>query len=471
MKYIYNILVIVCLSFSIQAKTGICVNEKPLKITVKVKNYSNDTLQIGYYFGDKQYLVPDKKTESDILIKQPNGTFVFNTTDALEPGIYFILFKPDNNYIDFIVPQNLNRGMDITLDFNALQKSISVQGDDNENKYLYEHLNYLNTKRELSETLTKNEDREGLNRLSQEVEKFQFDFIKKYSNTIAAAVVRSNINIKTPDYEGYKEEVRYKTWKYYKKHYFDNLDLKNPALLRTPFLYNKINYYVKKLTVQHPDSISKSIDLILNKMKPAENTFKYYVIHFLNTYAKSKFIGMDSVYVHMVDNYYANGLAYWTDKQQLETIIRNANDLKPILVGKVAPNLKLEQKNGIQFNLHDLNSKYIVLFFYQEGCTYCKNAGEQFKTDFEKLAALDVDIVSISVIPSTTELWDYVDSNFLNQWINASITSETDPDFIKYKVERIPELFVLDKNKRIISKKLSSQQVLELMQEIGQTKE
>ncbi len=471
MKSICYTLFIVCLSFSIQAKTDLSVNENPLKITVKAKNYNNDTLQIGYYFGDKQYLIPDKKTDSDKLIKQPDGSFVFNTTDALEPGIYFVVFKPDNSYVEFIVPQNFKSDIDITLDFNDLQGSIAVKGDNNENKYLYEHINYLNSKREQVERLTKNEDREGLSQLDKEVERFQLEFIKKHANTIAAAIVKSNMNVKIPEYKGSKDEVQYKTWQYYKEHYFDNLDLENPALLRTPFLIKKINYYVEKLTVQHPDSISKSVDLILNKMKPAENTFKYYVIHFLNTYAKSKFVGMDSVYVHMVDNYYANGLAHWTDKEQLETIIRNANDLKPILVGKVAPNLKLQQKNGIQFNLHDLNSKYIVLFFYQQGCSYCANAAKQFKTDYEKLAALDVDLVSISVIPSTTEIWDYVDNSFLSEWINTAITSEKDPDFITYKVERIPDIFVLDKNKRIISKKLGSHQVLELMEEIAGRKE
>ena len=57
---------------------------------------------------------------------------------------------------------------------------------------------------------------------------------------------------------------------------------------------------------------------MLEGMKPAPETFKYYLVHFLNEYAKSKVVGYDAMYVHLVDKYYSTGLAPWTDEEQLE---------------------------------------------------------------------------------------------------------------------------------------------------------
>ena len=73
--------------------------------------------------------------------------------------------------------------------------------------------------------------------------------------------------------------------------------------LRIPFLYKKIKGYLDKLVVQHPDSINKEVDRVLNLLKPAEESFRYYLSHLLNTYARSKVVGFDAVYVHIIENF------------------------------------------------------------------------------------------------------------------------------------------------------------------------
>lgn len=147
----------------------------------------------------------------------------------------------------------------------------------------------------------------------------------------------------------------------------------DPRLLRTPFLFERIDYYIQKLNVQHPDSLSKAVDFVLQKVRPAEDTYKYYLIHFLNFYAKSNIVGMDAVYVHLVDKYYATKKAPWTDSAQLVKITENANELKPTLIGKIAPNVQLERRDGVKFKLHDIKSEYTILYFWAYDCGHCKN--------------------------------------------------------------------------------------------------
>ena len=62
------------------------------------------------------------------------------------------------------------------------------------------------------------------------------------------------------------------------------------------------------MTVQHPDSVSIAVDRILSLVEPSKETYKFYLIHFLNEYAKSKFVGMDAVYVHLGEKYYCCGM-------------------------------------------------------------------------------------------------------------------------------------------------------------------
>jgi len=222
------------------------------------------------------------------------------------------------------------------------------------------------------------------------------NIIKNHPNSFLAVIIKANLPLIEPEFKGSEAGIQKQKWEYYKNHYFDNINLVDSRLLRTPFFYKKVEDYLDKLTVQHPDSIITAVDLLLNKMKPSKENFKNFTVIFLNKYAKSKIVGMDAVYVHIVDNYYATGDADWIEQEQLNKILENANTLKPILIGKVAPNLSLEATNGIKFNLHELKSKYTVPYFLKSDCLNCKKSNNlDLISDYEKLKSLGAELVAI----------------------------------------------------------------------------
>ena len=167
--------------------------------------------------------------------------------------------------------------------------------------------------------------------LNKAVKAYQKNITDNHSNTLTAALVKSGMDIPMPEFTGTAEEIQRQKYHFYKAHYFDNINLEDERLVRSPILFQRIDYYLNKLTVQVPDSINKSVDYILEKTKPAEDTYKYYLAHFLNIYAGSNIVGMDAVYVHIAEKYYATGQAPWTDEEQLKKIVDNAKTLKPIL--------------------------------------------------------------------------------------------------------------------------------------------
>ena len=469
MQKIYLSLLCVIITFVIYANkdaSRYSLQEDIKKISIQVEDYDYNTIQLGYYYGNKSYLKPDTLTDSDTLEKQNNGKFVFNYENTLEPGIYLIVFQPDNKFVNVLIPEKISADLQITVNALNPSKTLNVLGDNDENKLFYSYINFLNEKREIAQTYQKDDDLEGLNKLNSEVKAYQNTFVKNHKNRFVGKLVSTNIQIETPDFEGTEEDIKLKRWKYYKSHFFDNTDLAEPALLRTDFLYNMVDTYIEKLTVQHPDSISKSIDFILNKMKPAQETYKYYVIDFLNKYAKSKIVGMDAVYVHMVNQYYAKGLAPWTEEEQLDKILSNAKALEPILIGKTAPNVELEQTNGIRFNLHDLKSKFTILFFWDEGCQRCLSEMSVIKKDETLLKESDVEIVSIFSGDNNSYFEDFKNNENMVNWLNTKIASRTDETFKSYNTSTYPQFFILDQNKKIVSKRIGADQLLEVINQL-----
>src|SRR5690606_32895462 len=220
---------------------------------------------------------------------------------------------------------------------------------------------------------------------------------------------------------GDEKEVELKRFMYYRKHYFDNIDLADPRMLRSPLLFNKVESFVDKLTVQHPDSVSGTIDHILKMMEPSRETYKFYLIHFLNKYAKSKFVGMDAVYVHLGDKYYCSGKAWWVEKDQLDKICDNVEKLKPILIGKVAPNIQVQRKDGSSLTLHSVKADFTVLFFWDPECGHCKKQIPDIITFYDKFSTRGIEIFGVCTKTGedTKSCWDTIDERGMGKWINT----------------------------------------------------
>jgi thiol-disulfide isomerase/thioredoxin len=466
MQNIYLSLFAILSAFAVYANTNTSTDILKTdinKIRIEVEDYNYNTIQFGYYYGDKTYLKPDALTDSDVIEKQSDGKFVFNFENTLEPGVYIIVFKPDNKYVDVLIPEKFSPDFQITVSALNPSKTITVKGDNDENKLFYSYINFFNEKREIAQQYQK-DDVASFKKIDDEVKAFQKKFIKKHKNRLVGKLMNASVQIEIPNFEGTEEEIQLQSWKYVKSHYFDNVDLADPALLRTIFLYNMVNTYIERLTVQHPDSISNAIDFILNKMEPAPETYKYYVVDFLNKYAKSKMVGMDAVYVHMANEYYAKGKAPWTEKEQLDKILSNAKAVEPTLIGKIAPELELEQANGISFNLDDLKSKYTILFFWNEECKNCIKEINNIKKFEVRLKKSGAEIVSVFYGENETYFKDYINnSEDMQHWVNTKIVNTSDQLFMKYNISTFPQFIILDQNQKIVSKRIGADQLLEVI--------
>lgn len=445
------------------------------QISVKLKNYAEAQLFLGYHYGDKQYL-------QDTVEKDDKGFFVFEGDEPLPPGVYLVVMAPDNKYFQLLIT-NEEQKFKVFADAENPTKGIRFENAP-DNELFYEYLAFLEEKKPMADQLAaeieaaeseeeKKAIQEKRSRIDEEVREFQERLMQRSPASLTAAIIKANLPADMQEFEGTEEDIQWKRWRYTQDHYFDNLDLGDPRMLRTPFLFQRVDYFVHKLQIQHPDSIAKAIDYVLDRMKPAEETFKFYLIHFLNEYARSNIVGMDAVYVHLVNNYYAKGLAPWTEEEQLKKILENAKALEPLLIGKIAPNIRLEKRDGSPIELHDIESEYTILYFWRYDCGHCKKSTPDIKAFYEKYKDKGVKIVAVCAkfTDEIPDCWKYIDENGIGDWLHTIDTYHRSRFMTIYNIKSTPQIYILDRNKEILSKRIGAEQLEEVMDRIIEMRE
>ncbi|NND08443.1 MAG: redoxin domain-containing protein [Saprospiraceae bacterium] len=435
-----------------------------------LKGYQQDSIFLGYYFADKQYLLDTALAE--------NGFFTFSGEDTLQAGAYLVVMPPDNKYFQLMVSED--RHFSFEADMKALEQTIAFE-DSKDNTLFYDNIRYIAEKRKEQTSLTDKKDQAdaltqrevdaALKGLHEEVTTYQENLIAKHPKTLTAALVKAGFPINIPEYQGDDESVRLKKYHYYKTHYFDNIDLGDARLLRSPqhVLFDKVNYYIEKLTPQHPDSIITTLDFLLSRLEPSEENFKYFLVKFLNDYAQSKIVGMDAVYVHLALNYYAKDRAQWLEEEQLRKIINNARDAAPTLVGKTAPDFVVQRRDSTDINLHSISSPYTVLMFWAHDCHHCKESMPEVNKFYQEYQDKGIEILSVCTKLNADEpaCWEFVDEKELTGWINAS-DKNGGRSFMHslFNIKKTPKVFVLDKDKKILSKELNAEQLATFFDQI-----
>ena len=437
-------------------------------ISLQIDGFTESEVYLANYFMDKQYIVDTAAYE--------NGKAVFTGTEKLDEGTYLIVLPPNNNYAQLLIDGDQEFSLKTKVD--DLTAAMEVKGS-SENELFYGYLHFLQEQRPIAdkyraikEDSTQTEkvrakatlDAEGIDKA---VEARQEEILTKHEKTITASILRSMRDPKLPEFTGTDNEQQEQRYLWYKKHYFDNVDLGDPRSLRSTFMDQRVMYYLDKLVVPAPDSLIKEIDFLLEQMRPSEQTFHQYTSKFLNQYASSKIVGQDAIYIHIAEKYYMGGQTPWVDSTTLAKITENVTSVKPLLIGKKAPPLKLVDRNEQPWDLYEDEADFTVLFFYDPECGYCKKQ-TPFVVDFaKKYKDKGVKVISIcsKFAPNKTDCWEYVDSK---DEMNELLYNLYDPYHrskfkIRYNVTSTPVVFVLDKNDIIVSKKIAGDQLDEVV--------
>lgn len=437
-------------------------------INFDIKNYENDTLILGNYFGEKTLV-------KDTMLAKSKGRFQFTIKDSLPEGVYLVLLKPSNEFFQFIA-NGIDKTVDVAADAKVLDE-VEVKGSP-ENKAFYEYMKYLKKIRPVADTIKAQLDRakaagksteseeKALSNLDKEVQQEQKSIIDKMPASILALMLRANIEPVIPEFPGNEEEKQKQRYYYYKNIYFDNVDFKHRAILRTPFLYQKVNFYLTKLTPQSPDSIILAVDYILKKVEHNPEMYRYFLADLLNKYAQLKIVGHDALYVHLVDKYYSQGKAHWVDEETLDKMEENANDLRPILIGKKMPDFTTYKEDNSPVRLYNIESPYTIVLFWAPDCGHCKKIMPNVVEFYKKYKTKGVKMLTVCAKggDKTKTCWPAIQEKGMEDFIN------TGDEYQRYnaifKIKSTPKIFILDQDKKIILKDFPADEMEQIFEEV-----
>ena len=427
------------------------------EILATVEGIQDSTAILGFHLGEKRYSL-------DTSVVSEKGEMVFSGNRDLETGLYFLYSK--SFYFEFVVEgdefsfstsrefpyDNLNitnsKPNELFKDFQLImvnhQKAI---------RELTESLDSTSTK---EDSIAMFDNMKVLNKRNQD----QRDSIRDLAGSgyIYQLLTMMNLN---PELrfsgDSLTAEEKKAQYNEYRRSYFDELDFSSQGLLRTPIFHSKLMEYFDRVTFQHPDSIIVSLDEILKKSEGNEELNRYILREMLVKYQNPKIMGMDKIFVHVADQYYLNGKTPWADEKLIKDLKEEMVFYRENQIGLQAPQIYMVDTLDKPQNLYAIEANYLVLFFYSPNCGHCKKKTPVLKEAYDRLAG-KAEVAAVCTDTDVSKWKKFIRDYDLN-WLNYADPKYKSNFRVQYNVRSTPQLYILDKNKKIIAKRLDVEQV------------
>ena len=455
----------------------LCHGQSGYQISITLKPYKNQYVYLGYYYGKVKAL-------ADSALLNSNSSAAFMGKQKLPGGIYFLVSPRKEILFEMLLDKEQH--FSLTADTANLPEGVVFSGSaDNTmfqsySKYIAVHGKQINTLLSEQRTASSNADSATINNklqmLNKQIQQYRSDLEGRFPASMLAALFRSMKEPVVPPVQIHPDK-KYDSvfaYRYYKMHYWDDISFTDERLLRTPIFEPKLEKYFKELIIPDPDSIQKEIDMILLKSKSNKEMYKYLLTHFVQKYINPEFMGQDAVFVHLFEKYISNNPQVdWFTEKYSKHMSDRAYSLMANLIGHPAANLVMVDTTGKSLPLHSVEAPFTVVCFWDPTCSHCKEVVPKVDSMFQKKwKSMGVKLYGV-MVDGGKEAWvKYIRENNLNNWLHVYETTEQKdavfaagkPGYKQlYDVYQTPVLYLLDKDKRIIAKKLTYQQIDEVI--------
>jgi len=445
-------------------------------IHLQLKPYTGGKVYLGYYYGKIKAL-------ADSAILDGNGNTVFSGKDKLTGGVYFIV-SPNRSML-FELLLDSNQQFSISADTTNMPGSISFTGSPENNVFLAytrytagKGAEIVATQKLLAAAHNKADSakpKEKLKQLNADLQQYRENLAAKYPRSLLSTLFRL---LKEPVVPAVQHQPGAKTdsnfaYHYYKAHYWDGIDFTDERLTRTPIFEPRLDRYFHDLVPPQADSIERESDMMLLQARVSKSMFQYLLVYFVQKYVNPEYMGQDAVFVHLFEKYINTGQAEFFTEKYRKFLNDRAYSLMANLIGEPAANMEMVDTTGALRPLYSVQAPFIVICFWDPTCSHCKETVPKVDSMFQaKWKQEGVKIYGV-MVDGGKEAWvQFIKDHNLVDWIHVYETKEHQDSVEKagqpgfrqlYDVYQTPILYLLDKDKRIIAKKLSYQQLDEVI--------
>ncbi len=466
------------LSVFLMITASAAVAQSGYDINITLRPFSSGWLYLGHHFGNKQYIIDSARLNS-------NCEAHFSGRVRLQGGVYLVVFPKKNGWFEILVDRqqhfsvmadtsDLLGKMQFTNSFDNQQFKAYQRYIQDKGKTITQLQNQLKEAKSKSDSAVINAQLANYNK---EIQTYRTNFMKANPNSLLTAIFKVLQEPRVPPAEQ-QPGGRYDSvfaFQYYKQHYWDGVSFTDERLVRTPVLEPKLQRYFDHVVPQHPDSLIREANRILDAASSNKETFKYYLSTLTDKYVNPTYMGQDAVFVNLFEKYYAQGKAdYFMSEKYHKFIFDRAYSLMANLIGEKAANIELTDTAGRSVPLYSVTGNYIVICFWDPTCSHCQVEVPKLDSIFQnKWKEEGVRLYGVMVDGGKDNWLKFIREHNLKDWIHvyqtqAARDSEYAAGKPSYKqlfdVYQTPMLYLLDANKNIIAKKLNYEQLDDFLQ-------
>ena len=461
----YSFLIIAFFSFFAKQAAA----KESYNITIKINGFKNEYILLGYYYGDKQYIRDSARCDA-------TGKVVFKGKDSLDGGIYLLATKDRRLLFDFVVTEQV---FTLETDTADLIANMKVKGSaENETFFAYSAFTSVNGKevmeldkkykqaKEANDTVNVRLLKEKIEAIDKKVDSYRSNIMKNHPEFLMSKIFKmmEEINVPEPPKLPNGATDSLFGYYYYRNTFINNIDFTDDRLVRTPVFYQRIQNYITRIIPQIPDTIAVAAFDVCDRALGRREMQKWLIYWITNHYETSEFMGMDKVFVKMADRYYSNKKAtYWVEDALRFKITDRADQLRTTLIGTKPVNLTLPDSSMNYQSLFNVKADYTVVVFWDPHCGRCKEEIPKLEVLYAKLnkGVKTAKRMEIYGVGSTTDYpaWRAYIAEHKLPWLNVHDPNHESNYHRVYDVYSTPVIYLLGKDKKIIAKRLSVEQL------------
>lgn len=449
------------------------------EIKVTFKPFKKQYIYLGHYFG-KSYPIIDSAMLND------KSEAVFKGNKKLQGGIYLIGYPGKSGFFEMLVDKQ--QRFSVIADTATIKTGIKFLNSP-DNVLFSSYQQHMAAKgkeiaaaqEQLKKATTKNDSASITNtliKLDKEVTNYREGIIKKDPKNILSTLLTA---MREPILTGRLKEPKNKvdsidSYNFYKNHYWDGVNFWDGRMAYTTIIEEKIDKYFEQLVLPQQDSVIKELDQMLGPASISEEMTRFLLVKFVNRYLNQKYMWEDAVFVHLYEKYFSQKTYSWLTDKGMKTITDRAYSLMANIMGSPAADIELPDSSGKTKSLYQLEASFTIVVFWDPTCGHCKEVLP--KVDSFYLAKWKAEGIKVYAVAKETDGTKKDWTNFINEqrlqdWTHVYYSKADDkartdagiPGYSQlYDVLTFPTLYLLDKDKRIIAKKLTYQQIDEIWQ-------
>lgn len=441
------------------------------KISVIIDGLScEDELLLANHFGNKQYL----RDTSECV----DGIATFMGKESLENGVYLVVL-PKKNYFEILISKEEDQTQyvfhtDTLLNPNTMKTEGSL-----ENKLFFEFNSFAIIQGKNAsaikgqlDSLEEGKDKEKLQKnlkeISKEVAQRRDQIAQENASLFIGKLYKSMAESNAPkvDESLSDDEQKKQQYLWLRSHYWDNIDLSEDGLVRSPVFHNKLQYYFDTYMPPLADTAVWMADDLIQSIEASGSREQYkYTIHFLLGYFENaKFMCFDKALWHIAKNYYCAGKAFWADSAYVSKMCIESDKMEPTLCDKKAPDLNMPDSTfSRRIRMSEIDKPVTVLVFWDINCGHCKKEMPIISRMYDSLTNKHIEIYAVYT-QGDWEGWKKRLASDQYKFINVANAFGEDKFREKYNIRTTPQILVLDRDKNIRFKKIGARDLAKTIQ-------